>query len=505
MAFDSVSFQDYQFQSHVIPKYIYNHFPVRESLYDEQAFIIKLANSEYSEYSKVKEDKAIFLVSFNGLDFFDPIQNIERIDDYMKRFSHVKKVYFDFLFSKLYIIREKNANYIYFQEFFIESMYNYREVAYKSFFQCLNQTEFNELVTRYQHYHLYQKLDLIESCMNPVSIQKHDYLWNKNGLQDYFSLNQIILSIWSDFDFDKRKSVYQIKFFLFRIRKENFYNVTGFTVFLWEIANHSRIKTISIKNWKLEDIFYAFSEEWISITCNRFISYLDGIQIPKDFIISSDICDEFLSIMERYRFNYPDNCITENKMIKILTFIKHFVFDAKQCVFGSFLSNICSYVYGSYGYIILIARVQKSDDDPNEIRDSIINNSYQNVEFYLYYCNSEHLEGFKRFVKANYLSEFRYIKIMIVYDLLNAKSFVKTHLNGFNPKNSYIVTESRFLLNFFLYRTTDYPQRRTENQEMIFNEMCKDKRGNPRLEGSYITKNIDSLNFFKEKHNMFSD
>ena len=155
--------------------------------------------------------------------------------------------------------------------------------------------------------------------------------------------------------------------------------MTGFTVFLWELANRSRIKTISIKNWKLVDIFYAFSEEWQSITCNRFNNYLNGIQNPQDFLNSSDICDEFLSIMERYRFNYPDNCITENKMIKILTFIMHFVFDAKKCVFWSFISNIFSYVYGSYGYIILIAKVQKFDHDPNEIRDIIINNLYQNV------------------------------------------------------------------------------------------------------------------------------
>ena len=66
---------------------------------------------------------------------------------------------------------------------------------------------------------------------------------------------------------------------------------------------------------------------------------------------------------------------------------------------------------------------------------------------------------------------------MIVYDLLNAKSFVKTHLYGYNPQNSYIVTESIFLLNFFLDRTTDYPQRRTENQEMVF----QSKRGVSRL------------------------
>jgi len=101
MSYDSVSFQDYQFQSHVIPTYIYNHFPVRESLYDEQAFIIKLANSKYS---KVKEDKAIFMVSFDGFDFFDPVQNIERIDDYMKRFSHVKKVYLGVFFWERFFL-----------------------------------------------------------------------------------------------------------------------------------------------------------------------------------------------------------------------------------------------------------------------------------------------------------------------------------------------------------------------------------------------------------------
>jgi len=60
ISFDSVSFQHYQFQSHVIPKYIYNHFPVRESLFDEQAFYIRLSNTKYS---KVTEDMAIFMVS----------------------------------------------------------------------------------------------------------------------------------------------------------------------------------------------------------------------------------------------------------------------------------------------------------------------------------------------------------------------------------------------------------------------------------------------------------
>ena len=91
--------------------------------------------------------------------------------------------------------------------------------------------------------------------MNHVSIQKHDYLWKKNGLQEYFSLNQILRSIWSEFLFGKDSSVYQIKFILFRIRKDNFYNVTGFCVFLWELANYSGIKTITIGNWK---IYFCF-------------------------------------------------------------------------------------------------------------------------------------------------------------------------------------------------------------------------------------------------------
>jgi len=33
--------------------------------------------------------------------------------------------------------------------------------------------------------------------MIPVSIQKNDYLWNKNG-----SLSQIIQSMWIEFNFD---------------------------------------------------------------------------------------------------------------------------------------------------------------------------------------------------------------------------------------------------------------------------------------------------------------
>ena len=118
---DSVSFQNYQFQSHVIPKYIYDHFSVRESLFDEQVYIIKLANSRFH---KVPDDRALFKVSFNRFDYFDPIQNILQIEDYMKRFLHFKKICFDFLFSKLYILREKDALDENFKEFSLNQCVN---------------------------------------------------------------------------------------------------------------------------------------------------------------------------------------------------------------------------------------------------------------------------------------------------------------------------------------------------------------------------------------------
>ena len=60
------------------------------------------------------------------------------------------------------------------------------------------------------------------------------------------------------------------------------------------------------------------------------------------FIFSSDICNEFLFIMDNYRGGYNVNGINENEMITMLSFNKYFIFNSKQLVFGSFLTNVCS-------------------------------------------------------------------------------------------------------------------------------------------------------------------
>jgi len=489
MSHDSVSYTDFQFNSHIIPKDIYKIFPVRESLLDEHCFIIKRVNSEFS---KNGSSKSIFLMSIDDKIFYDPFVNPEPFIEYTKIYSKSPTPFFDIVFSNVNIKYEIDGNSVNIGSFLQKEMYKYRERQNRYFYSLLNEADFLLLIHKPTEFRLYQIIDLVESCMTPLSIAQHDSLWEKYGMSDCFYLNKCIYSIYMPFYFGLYDFFW--KLYTFRMRKEYFYTEFGFSCFLWELKNHLGLNSRGVNRWK-KDVFYdLISNEWVFITSKRFYDSIPEIQHDNESISDHDLPDfyRFLCDFDYFTIKYGIEKRLMIKFVRLLMFSYEKLNTKNVDLINMPGSKQYISFYGSFGYLAIFAKIPRSHNNYLDFQNLILNDLLaNNYYFYIYCCNLEKTNGLKTFVRKIYDPECRLVKILIIFNLLNAKGFCETLLDIEKPNQPSPIVGSDQLIDLIDRVTIRNGSELRNTQTTVFNEDVKNENGDPILEGSYIVKELD--------------